>query len=158
MQTQTQDFFSWLLLHDQINTRNMLHRRSMHLDNYNCVLCADSTEETLIHLFWNCPFEVLHCATGITSFLQDTKAYLHMMKSNLLYWTYHLIWLWKLWSLGVGVFGLPEMIIRNDKVFRTAMPHLQGWLHYMTEGLWTAQIRAKPSKVEKLKCWIEQNL
>ena len=39
-----------LLLHDRVD--------------YNCALCADSTEETLIHLFWNCPFS-LSCWTNL---------------------------------------------------------------------------------------------
>lgn len=52
--------FIWLLLHDRINTRNLLHRKTMHLDSYNCTLCADNTEETMLHLFWNCSF-ALHC-------------------------------------------------------------------------------------------------
>lgn len=50
--------FFWLLLHDRLSTRNLLHRRSMYLEDYNCALRTDSTEETLSHLFWNCPFSL----------------------------------------------------------------------------------------------------
>jgi hypothetical protein len=49
-------FFAWLLLNDRFNTRNMLRRRQIFLENYNCPLCADSVEETLEHLFFDCPF------------------------------------------------------------------------------------------------------
>ena len=48
--------FFWLLLHDRVNTRNLLKRKSMPLDSYECALCNDHIEETLGHLFWNCPF------------------------------------------------------------------------------------------------------
>mgnify|MGYP002413802816 CR=1 FL=1 len=34
----------------------MLQRRSMYLESYNCALCGDDTEETSLHLFWDCPF------------------------------------------------------------------------------------------------------
>ena len=48
--------FFWLLLHDRVNTRNMLQRRTFHLPSYNCALCQMSTEETSQHLFWDCDF------------------------------------------------------------------------------------------------------
>ena len=31
--------FFWQLLHDRVNTRNMLQMRSMHLQDYSCALC-----------------------------------------------------------------------------------------------------------------------
>lgn len=52
--------FIWLLLYDRINTRNLLNRKSLFLESYNCALCTDNTEETLMHLFWDCPFS-LYC-------------------------------------------------------------------------------------------------
>jgi hypothetical protein len=48
-------FFAWFLLNDRLNTRNVLKRRKKHLDEgYNCVLCSDSVEETVEHLFFYC--------------------------------------------------------------------------------------------------------
>lgn len=49
-------FFFWLLLRDRLNTRNLLKRKNMALDDYNCVLCDLGTEETSFHLFFECPF------------------------------------------------------------------------------------------------------
>lgn len=49
-------FFFWLLLRDRINTRNILKRKNMHLPSYHCVLCVQHEEETLHHLFVECPF------------------------------------------------------------------------------------------------------
>jgi hypothetical protein len=49
-------FFAWLLLNDRLNTRNMLRRRNKFLEEgYCCVLCQDHMEETIEHLFFDCP-------------------------------------------------------------------------------------------------------
>jgi hypothetical protein len=50
--------FFWLLLHDRLNTRNLLRRKRRILDDYSCVLCQTATEETLQHLFFLCPFSM----------------------------------------------------------------------------------------------------
>lgn len=46
----------WLLIKDRLSTRNILKRRNMALDSYNCVLCNDNIEETVEHLFLHCNF------------------------------------------------------------------------------------------------------
>jgi hypothetical protein len=52
----THKFFFWLLVRDRLNTRNILRRKNMQLDDFNCVLCNLGTEETCFHLFFECPF------------------------------------------------------------------------------------------------------
>jgi hypothetical protein len=54
--------FSWLLLMDRLNTRNMLKRKRYKLEgnNYNCVMCPAQREENAFHLFFSCPF-TLEC-------------------------------------------------------------------------------------------------
>ena len=50
-------FFTWLVLNDRLNTRNMLRRRHKFLEEgYNCVLCLEGREETIEHLFFSCPY------------------------------------------------------------------------------------------------------
>jgi hypothetical protein len=49
-------FFFWLLLNNRLNTRNLLKRKNMDLQDYNCVLCTRKVEEDLMHLFFECPF------------------------------------------------------------------------------------------------------
>lgn len=51
-----QKIFFWLLISDRLSTRNILRRRHMHSESYNCVLCMSSPEETVRHLFLDCPF------------------------------------------------------------------------------------------------------
>ena len=50
--------FTWLLLMDRLNTRNILKRKKHKLEgnNYNCVLCNQNVEETALHVFFTCPF------------------------------------------------------------------------------------------------------
>jgi len=47
----------WFLLKDRVSTRNILRRRNMVLQNYNCALCSQ-VEETSVHLFLKCDFAV----------------------------------------------------------------------------------------------------
>jgi hypothetical protein len=42
--------FFWLLLHGRLNTRNLLKRKNMNLQDYNYVLCSRREEEDLMHL------------------------------------------------------------------------------------------------------------
>jgi hypothetical protein len=46
--------FFWLLVQDRLSTRNILRRKNMHLQSFNCVLCNESCEETVEHLFLKC--------------------------------------------------------------------------------------------------------
>lgn len=54
-QTKHKVFF-WMVLHDSVNTRNLLRRKTFHLDSYNCAIAGCSQEETLFHLFLGYPF------------------------------------------------------------------------------------------------------
>lgn len=57
--------FTWLLAADRINTRNMLHRRHYNVgNNVNCTLCGGGAEETVEHLFFECPFSA-NCWSSI---------------------------------------------------------------------------------------------
>jgi hypothetical protein len=48
--------FFWLLIQDRLSTRNILKRKHMFLQSYNCVLCNALLEETVEHLFLHCDF------------------------------------------------------------------------------------------------------
>jgi len=48
--------FTWLLLKDRLSTRNILRRKNLHLESYNCELCNQGVEESSEHLFIHCPF------------------------------------------------------------------------------------------------------
>lgn len=48
--------FFCLLLKDRLSSRNILRRKNMFLQSYNCVLCSLNSEETVHHLFLQCEF------------------------------------------------------------------------------------------------------
>jgi len=50
--------FFWLLLKDRLSTRELLKRKNMVLQEYSCVLCNTSVDESLLHLFLHCPFSI----------------------------------------------------------------------------------------------------
>lgn len=59
--------FFWLLVHDRLSTRNILRRMHMHLPSYFCMLCSQSHEETVQHLFLDCDMAKACWATlGLT--------------------------------------------------------------------------------------------
>ena len=50
-------FFAWLILHDRINTKDMLIRRHWHVtDDNSCVLCRHHQYEDWLHLFFQYQF------------------------------------------------------------------------------------------------------
>ena len=49
--------FAWLMLHDRVNTRDLLLRRHFNIgENHNCPMCNMEALETNAHLFYECPF------------------------------------------------------------------------------------------------------
>lgn len=67
--------YFWLLLHEGVNTRNLLKGKSMHLDCYECVFSNEGAEETLMHLFWDCTFAQDCWDTIFTHRHRGTSAY-----------------------------------------------------------------------------------
>jgi hypothetical protein len=49
--------FSWLLMMDRLNTRDLMIRKHWHLDSAPvCVICTEGTLEMRDHLFFECDF------------------------------------------------------------------------------------------------------
>jgi len=48
--------FFWLILKDRLSTGEILRRKNIDLQSYNCVLCHLNIQESLHHLFLDCPF------------------------------------------------------------------------------------------------------
>jgi hypothetical protein len=50
-------FFTWLVLVDRLNNIMMLTRKHIgQRDDDLCIMCASGQDETVDHLFFNCPF------------------------------------------------------------------------------------------------------
>lgn len=49
--------FLWLLFMDRLNTRDMLQRRQLHVqDGPSCKMCTSGVLEDMVHMFFSCPF------------------------------------------------------------------------------------------------------
>jgi hypothetical protein len=113
-------FFFWLLLHDRLNTRNLLRRKNCQLQAYNCATLQCSQEETLAHLFWSCSF-AQQCWSFICpqfSNQQSIMEALYDVKEKLnLPFAVEIIMIasWSIW------------IIRNRKIFEGQTPTFQAW-------------------------------
>lgn len=81
--------FFRLILHDRLNTRDLLCKKNFHMTSYNCLLCSDQFEETLCHIFWDCPF-ALQCWSSIVpskkrgiSFYDEVMLTMEMLPNEL---------------------------------------------------------------------------
>jgi hypothetical protein len=114
-------FFAWLLLNDRLNTRNILKRRNKVLeDGYNCVLCHEEVEETLVHLFFDCPSATCRwLALGInwaTNSNVHQKIYIARQAFvEPFFMEIFLIGAWCIWNE------------RNDLIFNKKQPSLASW-------------------------------
>ena len=110
-------FFFWLLLKDRLSTRELLRRKRMVLDDYNCVLCHPSVEETLLHLFLACPFSQPCWATLGLVIQQPSDPYGTLMSfKNQLQLPFFMeiivTMAWSIWT------------VRNDAIFKQVQPSL----------------------------------
>lgn len=51
-----QKFFFWLLIQDRLNTKDMMARKNFFVQDMHCVLCDESINEDVTHLFFGCQF------------------------------------------------------------------------------------------------------
>lgn len=109
----------------------------MQLQSFNCAMCSDNMEETLTNLFWDCPF-ALNCWTHPlpdknrgTSTYDEICPIAQLLPAETAL-DIILMGCWGIWSM------------RNDKIFRRAPIHINGWIYYLREGLHIAEIRENP--------------
>ena len=123
----------------------------MYLPDYNCALCSHHTDETAMHLFWDCPF-AMACwdpilpdkQRGVSSHDEISLA-MNTLPSEIAF-DIIIMGCWGLWS------------VRNDKIFIYAPPHLNTWKFYLKEGLWASELRAKAKKIDKIRTWVTHML
>lgn len=140
--------FFWMLLYDRVSTRNLLQRRKMHLPDYNCALCSDATQETLIHLFWNCHFSLTCWNSLLPNRQSGISAYDEIMLT--------ITMLPKDIAMEIIILGCWSIwMVRNGKIFRAAPPSLNSWKFYLREGLQHIKLRSKQAKGDQIDHWIE---
>lgn len=89
----------------------------MYLEDYNCAICSLSTEETLLHLFLDCPF-AMQCWNTLGLSVQifadplDTITSFRMQLGVPFSMEIIISMSWTIWS------------VRNDAIFRNIQPTL----------------------------------
>jgi len=107
--------FFWLVLKDRISTRELLRRKNMNLEDYNCVLCNSRMEETLMHLLLQCPFATQCWAWINVQVPNDLEAFqvLQSFRNQLsvsFFMEIIILMCWVIWKA------------RNDLIFRQINP------------------------------------
>ena len=107
--------FFWLLIKDRLSTRNILRRKNMHLESYNCVLYLQNTEETCQHLFLQCPFakqcrRIIHIGIPLNEDFHEIVDYLRDRLQSQFFMAAVILICWAIWSA------------RNDLIFKGIQP------------------------------------
>lgn len=131
--------FFWLALHDRLNTRNLLNRKSFYLPSYCCAMCNETQEETLLHLFWDYTFAQIYWFKilsnkhiGISFSDEVLLALLELPKDIGL--DIVIMGCWSIWTQ------------RNDKIFRYAVLNSNNWAYILKDLLMFTIMRMKPHK------------
>lgn len=103
--------FFWLMIKDRLSTRNLLRRRNMHLDSYNCVLCNLTVEESAHHLFVDCPFarmcwDMLNVDIPLNGSFPELFAQIKSQLNTQFFMEAIILMCWTIWSA------------RNELIFR----------------------------------------
>lgn len=129
--------FAWLLLHDRLNTRNMLKRRHYNIgDDHNCLLCGRNIEETVEHMIFTCSFSK-QCWQALDINWEpfgDRVQAIEDQQTNhptpMLFENF-VVASWSLWKE------------RNNKHFRSIDPSFRSWLDRFKKDFELLQHRVK---------------
>jgi len=140
--------FSWLLLMDRLNIRNMLKKKRYKLEgnNYNCVLCPAQREETAFHLFFSCPF-ALECWQSIGIQWQMGVPFFQMMElarqdfSSTYFMEVFIIATWHIWKQ------------RNNLIFENSPASTINWKKNFKEECTLQAQRMKASLKSPFLVW-----
>ena len=142
-------FFFWLLLHDRLNTRNLLSRKRFHIPSFNCAILQCNQEETLMHLFWTCPF-ASQCWDYVcpqrSRGLSVHEAFLDL-KTKLkvpFFMEIMVLAAWGIW------------IVRNNKIFEGCQPSFRNWRTIYLQELKLVGHRIKHKYAQEFKVWLQQ--
>ena len=147
--TQRIKFFTWLLLVDRLNTKTMLLRRHFHVQpNAHCIMCNNSSEEDIDHLFFTCPLAVscwnsLSIQWSLAPSICDRILSAIHNHSLPLFMEIFMIAAWELWNL------------RNSKIFDNGTPTLHIWLKKFRYQVYLQLVRVREDKRLSIILWLE---
>lgn len=126
----------------------MLRRKNCHLQAFNCAVLQCSQEETLVHLFWSCPF-AQQCwsflCPQISTQSSILEAFYDIKEKLNLPFAVEIIMLasWSIW------------IIRNRKIFEGQAPSFMAWKTVLKQELQLLSYRMKKKKEPAFKSWLQ---
>jgi len=141
--------FFWLLLKDRLSTRDLLQRKNMHLQSANCVLCNSAVQETLVHLFLECPFAI-QCWGSVQVQIDLTLDHYQNLQSFRdqlrvpFFMEIIILMAWAIWKA------------RNDLIFRQINPSLQSCTQFFKSEMKLLLLRAKRSYSPAIDLWIAE--
>ena len=143
--------FFWLLLHDRVNSRNLLHRKSFYLPSYECVLCHTHTMETSMHLLWDCDFALNSWSSilgqryrGISVF--DEVSLSIQALSTPIAMEVIIMGCWNIWMQ------------RNGVILKAILASVLSWRASSRADLLLLKHRIKDKFADSLSSWIDQCL
>jgi hypothetical protein len=149
--TSKHKFFAWLILHDRINTKDMLRRRHWQVTtDHTCVLCPTDALEDWSHLFFECTFSVriwiylqIDWAQGSgPEMLKNTK---RRFKGPC-FVEIIILACWNIWKQ------------RNNKIFKNIQPTFRNWREGFFSDVTLLKHRVKESTVPFLSSWLDNLL
>ena len=139
-------FFFWLLLRDQLNTRNILRRKNTDLDDYNCVL--------LQQWLWRNPppsFLLMSLQPGL---LEYPTHPLELEFGSSWHGNWSSDYLWSLHFQRDHDYSLLDHLeTRNDIIFDNGVCNLSVWKRHFKEELGLVCTKAKPATKGPLSVW-----
>jgi hypothetical protein len=139
-------FFFWLLLRDRLNTRNLLRRKNMFLEDYSCALCDLGCEETCFHLFFECPFSRDCWATIPITWNQHVNPLEMILQArsdfnNPIFREIFITACWLIWTT------------RNKVIFDHGQKNIQLWKRQLRDELDLVCAKAKTARSIKIHLW-----
>ena len=141
--------FTWLLIQERINTKNLLSRKSFHVPSIACVLCNYHIEETSLHLFWDCDFS-LDCWESICP---NRKRGISTIDNYMLLLDHldcpiakEIIGLWHIWMQ------------RNNMIFNNKRHSIALWRELLKKDMILLAYRIKEKHKIYLHTWIDTHL
>lgn len=142
-------FFAWLILLDRLNTKNMLARRNFNVQPDSlCALCDDGLDETVDHLFFDCPF-AKKCWDKIgISWVSDGEIHRRIERTKPLtgmpfFMEIFLLAAWELWK------------IRNRLVFDGAQACFNRWLQNFKDEAVLQSFHIKEADRVSVLLWLD---
>lgn len=142
-------FFAWLVLVDRLNTKDMLQRRHLNIqDSPVCVMCDSGELETIEHLFFDCIFaQECWLKLGITwnSALELFDRFMQARSSHTTPFFAEVVMIaaWELWKL------------RNDRVFNRQDPTLVFWFSNFKSQCLLQPVRFKDDLRSSFYVWLD---